>query len=44
MDQGVGGAGNGCGRAAPPTPAPEGISRGMEMGLVVNHCCVSSSL
>ena len=44
MDHGVGDAGNGCGGAAPPTPAPEGISRGMEIGLVVNHCCVSSSL
>ena len=44
MDHGVGGVGNGCGRGAPPTPALEGIRRGMEMGLVVNHCCVSSSL
>jgi len=44
MDHGVGGVGNGCGQAASPTPALEGISRGMEMGLVVNHYCVSSSL
>ena len=44
MDHDVGGAENGCGRAAPPTPTREGISQGMEMGLLVNHCCVSSSL
>ena len=44
MDQGVGGAGNGCGRAAPPTPALEGVGQSMEMGLVVSHRCMSSFL
>jgi len=44
MDRSGGGGENGCGQAVPSTLALEGVSRGMEMGFVVNHCCVSSSL
>lgn len=44
MDRGGCGAGHGRGRAAPPTPALEGVGRGMEMGLVVSHRCVSNFL